>query len=251
MSARAAALALVTLVALVAPTAARATPPVHVAVNGPRVLVGDVLRNAPPDAAAIDLGPAPAAGGSRLLDRAQILRALREHQATEPARIPEAVRVVRAVRVLRAPELDRLVRDALPPDRLPRGATLAAVRAPRPLEVPAGWSAVTVDLPRPPRRTGSFPTTALVSFLRDAEVLARVPVPVELTLTPEAALPDLARGAAVTLLVRQGLVEIRVSASAGADADVGDTLPVLLRPAGRVLRARLLERDLALAVEGP
>lgn len=246
---RARPLALLLLLAIARPAAA--SPPVRVAVAGPRVRVGDVLPDAPPDAAAVDLGPAPAVGGTRLIEREAILRALRERQATEPARIPESVRVSRRTRTLSPAEVERLVRDALPPGRLPRGAALTAVRPPRALEVPAGWSAVTAELPRAPRRAGPFAATAYVSFLLDGDTLARVPVPVELTLPAEAAAPDLARGAAVTLVVRRGLVEVRASASAGADADVGDTLPVVLRPAGRVLRARLVERDPAVALEEP
>lgn len=248
---RARPLGLLCLLALAAPRPAAASPPLRVAVTGARVRVADVVPDAPPDAAAVDLGPAPAPGGTRLIERAAILRALRERQATEPAHLPEAVRVSRRTRTLSPAELERLVRDALPPGRLPRGAALTAVRPPRALEVPAGWSAVAAELPRPPRRAGPFATTAYLSFLLGEDTLARVAVPVDLALPAGAAAPDLARGAAVTLVVRRGLVEVRASGSAGADADVGDTLPVVLRPAGRVLRARLVERDLALALEEP
>ncbi len=230
---------------------AEASPPSQVTVTGARVLVGDVVRGAPADAASVDLGPAPAVGGSRLIDRATILRALREHAATEPSQLPEAVRVVRLTRTVTATELERLTRTGLSEHPLPRGAALAGVRASRGLDVAAGWDAVTAELPRLPRRAGPLSTTALVTFRAGAEVLARASVQVDLVLPASAAAPELARGAAVTLVVRQGLVEIRVGASAGADADVGDTLPVILRPSGRVLRARLIERDTALAEDGP
>lgn len=230
---------------------AEASPPSQVTVTGARVLVGDVVRGAPSDSASVDLGPSPSVGGSRLIDRATILRALREHAATEPSQIPEAVRVVRLARTVSATELERLTRAGLSQRPLPRGASLTAVRASRGLDVPAGWDAVTAELPRLPRRTGALSTTALVTFRAGSEVLGRASVQVDLMLPPAAAAPELARGAAVTLVVRQGLVEIRVGASAGADADVGDTLPVILRPSGRVLRARLIERDTALAEDGP
>jgi flagella basal body P-ring formation protein FlgA len=99
--------------------------------------------------------------------------------------------------------------------------------------------------------TGPFAATAIVTFLGGSDVIARVPVRVDLTLSAEAATPDLAHGTAVTLVVRQGLIEVRIGASAGADANIGDTLPVVLRPSGRVLQARLIEPTVALAVEGP
>jgi hypothetical protein len=230
---------------------AEASPPSQVTVTGARVLVSDVVRGAPADAAGIDLGPAPAVGGSRLIDRATILRALREHAATEPGHLPDAVRVVRLSRAVSATELERLTRAGLDGRPLPRGAALTAVRASRGLDVAAGWDAVTAELPRLPRRAGPVSTTALVTFRAGAEVLGRTSVQVDLLLPASAAAPELARGAPVTLVVRQGLVEIRVGGSAGADADVGDTLPVILRPSGRVLRARLIERETALAEDGP
>ncbi len=248
---RARPLTLIALVIALSGGLAFAGPPTRVEVSGLRVRVGDVIRNAPAEAADVDLGPSPAAGGSRLIDREQILSALRAHGETSGLRVPEAVRVVRRVTSLTPGDLDRMVRDALPAARLPRGATIAAVRAPRSVDVPSGWSAVSADIPRPPRRAGSFATTAVVTLRAGEEIVARITVPVELALSAEAATPDLVRGATVTLLVRQGLVEVRASGNAGADANVGEPVPVVLRPSGRVLRARLIERDVALALEGP
>lgn len=253
MTMRAHALARIALLGAIAlgECAALAVPPSRVEVSGLRVRVGDVVRDAPATVADVDLGPAPQVGGSRVINRAQILDAVRARGNEGPLRLPEAVRVVRRVRSLTPGDLDRMVRDALPQSRLPRGATLAAVRAPRAIELPAGWTSVTAELPRPPRRAGTFATAAMLTLRLGDEVIARASVPVELALSAEAAAPDVARGGALTLLVRAGLVEVRVGASAAIDADVGDTLPVVLRPSGRVLRARLIERDLALAVEGP
>lgn len=230
---------------------ALAVPPSRVEVSGLRVRVGDVIRDAPATVADVDLGPAPQVGGSRVIGRAQILEAVRARDNEAHLRLPEAVRVVRRMSSLTPGDLERMVRDALPASRLPRGATLAAVRAPRAIELPAGWTSVTAELPRPPRRTGAFTTAVMMTLRLGDEVIARASVPVELALSAEAAAPDVARGGPLTLLVREGLVEVRVGASAAIDADVGDTLPVLLRPSGRVLRARLIERNLALAVEGP
>ena len=51
------------------------------------------------------------------------------------------------------------------------------------------------------------------------------------------------------LVVRKGLVEVSIAGVAGSDADVGGVLPVVLRPSGRVLRARAVDRDHALALE--
>jgi hypothetical protein len=59
------------------------------------------------------------------------------------------------------------------------------------------------------------------------------------------------RGGALTLVVRRGLVEVTSAAVAGADADIGNILQVTLRPSGRTVRARLVEKDLAELVESP
>jgi hypothetical protein len=239
------------LTSLLALAGAANASPTRVTVEGTRVQVGDLLHDAPPEAAGIDLGPAPAVGGTRLIARDEIVEALRAHQSTPTARLPESVRVTRAARTLHPDELDRMVRAALPRERLPRGAALRDVRPPQSVTVPAGWTAVSVELARPPRRVGPFSATAYLDLRRGDELIARVPVRVDLTLSAEAATPDLARGAAVTLVVRHGLVEVRASGSATADADVGETLPVMLRPSGRIIRARLIEPALAVALEEP
>jgi hypothetical protein len=61
--------------------------------------------------------------------------------------------------------------------------------------------------------------------------------------------PDVAKGATITLLVRRGLVEVSIGAVAGADGDTGGILPVLLKPSGRVVRARIVDKDHAVALE--
>jgi hypothetical protein len=90
-----------------------------------------------------------------------------------------------------------------------------------------------------------------VSFMERAQLLCALSVPVDLLLSPEAAIFDLTRGARVVLMVRHGLVEVTVSgATAAADADVGSLVPVVLHPSGRVLSARLEDREHAV-VETP
>ena len=55
-------------------------------------------------------------------------------------------------------------------------------------------------------------------------------------------------GLAITLVIRRGLVEVSSAGTAGADADVGDLVPVVLSPSGRTISARLEDADHALAV---
>ncbi len=247
---RAAAVTTLLAALAVAPAASAVNPLPRAEVSTPRLRAGDLFPSLSPAAAALDLGPSPAPGCSRLLDRAELTQAFTDAGIPVPARLPAAVRVLRRMRDIAAPELERLVRDALA-DHLPRGAVLGAVRAPRTVAVPDGYATVAATVPRPPRRAGVYATAATVTFVRGTEVLAQVSVPVDLNLGPDAAVPDAARGAPVRLVVRRGLVEVTVGAEVGADADIGDTLPVVLHPSGRVVRARLVEPDRAVVLEAP
>jgi hypothetical protein len=146
------------------------------------------------------------------------------------------VRVTRRVRDLDAAELERLVREAA---TLPRGVTLAAVRAPRSLSVPDGFDRLRVEVPRAPRRAGPFRVTARLDFTQQGASVAQTTVPVELSVSEEAATPDVGRSTPIRLTVRRGLVEVSVMGVAGSDAFVGDLLPVSLSMPGRLLRARV------------
>jgi hypothetical protein len=235
---------------LMVASVANAATPIEVPVTGPRIHVSDVVAGADAQAGAVDLGPVPAPFGSRIIPRAEIVAALRDSGAPTPKKLPDAVRVVRKMTQLSASDVERALRDAIAKAKMPRGATLAAVQAPRVLAVPEGWTRAAVDLPRPPRRSGTFTTTAMLTFLREDEVLTRANVPVELTLSAEAATFDVAKGSNVMLVIRRGLVEISVPATAGADADIGARFPILLRPSGRVVQARLVDKDHAESLEG-
>ncbi len=164
-------------------------------------------------------------------------------------RLPASVRVVRKTRRLSADEVSAAITKTLAATKLPKNAAVTAVRA-APIEIPSELARVTVDLPALPRRAGSVTLGAVVTFLGESDaVLAKSITPIEIHLPPEAAVPDIARGASVALIVRRGLVEITVSGVAATDADIGGVFPVTLRPSGRVVRARALDRDHALAVE--
>ena len=233
--------------AVAAPRAAVAAPPREVPVTATRVHLGDVMPEADAAIAGVDVGPSPAAGGSRLLTKADIVAALEARAFAVPPNVPEAVRVVRRARHLAATEMNAIVHDALEAKPIARGVKLAGVRADKAVDVADGWTRVDVEVPRPPKKAGNFATTGIVSFYAGDEVVARVAVPLDLAVSEDGALYDTTRGAAITLVIRKNLVEVRAAAFAGADADVGDFVPAQLRPSGRVVRARLISKDEALA----
>ena len=73
----------------------------------------------------------------------------------------------------------------------------------------------------------------------------------ELNVSDEGARPDAGRGQPVQIVLRRGLIEVAAAAVLGADANVGETVPVTIRNTGRVVRAKLTEPGKALFVEGP
>jgi hypothetical protein len=152
-----------------------------------------------------------------------------------------------------ANELTELARTAIATSavHLPKGATLVAARpsAGTAVDIPVAPSRVTIDVTPPPRRAGAITATAVLVFWKDAEISARVPLHLELSVPPEALLFDVPKGAVLTLVVRRGLIEVSTQAVASTDGDIGDVVQVLLRPSGRVLRAQLVARDRAVAVE--
>ncbi len=221
-------------------------------VVGPRVTLATVLAGRT-DLQSVDLGVAPAPGGSRVVTRDDMLRALRAQQdegapEVAPKDLPRAVRLIRKMTTLTPASLEQITRTALA-KTLPSGFKVTSVRAPRSVKVAEGWGGVTVSLPKPPRREGTWSTTAMLNLGGGNAPVARVAVPVQLTISTAAAKPDVARGAALMLVVQRGTVEVRVRGFAGADADLGEVFPVQLRPSGRVVRAKLVTPKKAVAVD--
>jgi hypothetical protein len=215
-------------------------------VPGAKIRAKDILGASAPD---VEIGSTPPIGSSRIVERAEIERAFAGANVAPPKKLPAAVRVMRKTRRLAAADVATAIRSALTSTGLPRGATMANIRAVA-TEVPADYQRVAVELPRLPRRAGTTTVQATVTFLGEDETpLQKAITPVELVLPPEAAFPEIARGSTLTLVVRRGLVEVSVPAIAAADGDVGAILPVTLKPSGRVLRARTIDKDHAVALE--
>lgn len=227
-----------------------ATGPNTVELTGARIHLGDVVPTAPSDLAKLDLGPSPAAGASRLVAQADILKVVPDDRRASIA-APAQVRVVRKMQRLTATELDGLSRNAIQSAGLPRGATLGAIRAPAQAVVPAGYDRVSAVLPHPPRRQGAFDTSLGLDFSQNGEVVAHLTIPMQLVLGPEAMQSDVVRGSTIAVVVRRGFVEVSSTATTTADGDIGDVVQVVISGTGKSLRAKLLTKDRALAVEAP
>lgn len=230
---------------LLAHVAAAAPAPKIVAVEGPRVSLAELVESAPE----ADLGPAPAVAGDRLLTKDELVAAI-VSKGFDPKKfkVPGAVRLVRKTRKVLAVELEKDLRARL---SLKNGASLVAVRAPKSVEIASGWTGVEIATPKLPHKVGPFSTTATLTFVRPPEILGKAIVPIDLSLSAQAAAWDVSAKDVITVVVKKGSVEISAPATAGADADVGDVLQVTVKATGRVLQARLTARDRAVALEAP
>ena len=208
----------------------------RVEVKGPRIHAKDIF---PGNVADIDLGPTPPIGATRVLDKDDIEKAFAEAKAAPPKKIPAHVRVSRKTRKLSANDVDNAVKSALGSQKLPRGAELIKVRGSA-TEVADDYDHVNVDLPTVPRKAGPATVSATVTFVSSENnaPLYRAAIPLDISLPPEAAFADIAKGAPIALVVRKGLVEVSMPGVAAMDSDVGGTVMVTLKPSGRVVRAR-------------
>lgn len=219
----------------------------EVALVGPRIRLGDILKDAPPDLADKDLGPVPPPAGARTVTRAELEGAL----GGKKVALPDAVRVVRKMKKVTGKELDAALVDALLARPIGRGGKLKVSRPPKSVEIAAGWDLVVVDVPKPPRKAGPHTTSAALTYKRGPEVLFTVQVPIDIELPKEAALPEVPIKSALVLTVTKGAVEVRTKALAGGDGDVGDTIPVVVDGTKKILTAKLDSKDRAHAVEVP
>ena len=220
----------------------------EVSVVGPRTLLHALLPDVD-GADTVDLGAVPGSGGSRLFEQRELVAALKEHELLAPKKLPDGVRVLRKMRTLSRADLEAATRTAGSAG-LPRGVTLSTIRPPASVVVPDGWTSVRLEMGKPPRRTGAWSTSAMLVFAKDTDALARIPVALDVTLGADAAVPDMAHGTTVTLIIRTGPVEVSTTALVGADGDVGAVVPVTVKSSGRPLRARVLDHDHVLLEEG-
>lgn len=139
---------------------------------------------------------------------------------------------------------------AKPGSRPTRGARLMEVRAPGPIELPAPVVRREVELSQLPRRAGSVTAAATLVLFTEAGEAARIALTAHFVLPAEAAVYEVPKGSIVTLMLQRGLIEVSAQAVTSADADVGDVVPVMVRPSGKTLRAKVVSRDRVLVAEG-
>lgn len=216
-----------------------------------RVRVADVVTDAPDDVAAVDLGPAPPPGGSRVVARFEVEDRIRSAGfETAQLRIPQAVRLVGASRRIAPPELNELCSSELV-KVLPAGVTVVKADAAREIVVTPGATVRQVKVPRPPRQKGPFRTTATLEFQSDGEIVARAAIAVTLDVSEKGAQADVGRGRRLTVFIQKKGIRVSTTGVAQADANVGDVVHVQVAPTGRVIKALLKSNEEAEVVDLP
>lgn len=235
------ALSLAAAPAISAPVATERT------VTRSRVFLGDIA-DVPAELALIDLGKSPRAGSSRVITLDEIKRSV-DASAIAGVKLPKSIKVVRKAKKLEKSALAQAAEEALSAQTLPKGARFVSVTARTPATIADGYDATRVDVPRLPRKAGKFTTPATLRFLEDGEEISSALVDVALELPASAAIPDVKKGSKLSLVVVRGAIEIRATAIANEDADLGDVFMVTVADSKKSLRARLAEASPAVAME--
>ncbi len=220
----AAALSVLTILSLQAPTAA--------ADEGDILLSEIVPLLAGSPAGDLVVAEAPPPGSERLVRRSEVLAALRE--AGLDARgiaIPRVTRIRRDPTILEGEDLQArampAIREALAP------CEAQSVRLPRRVTLPPGEISIDVDA-RVPQRTGSASGVAVFSA---GTVNRRLPFSARVTCPPPAVSP----GSRIRLVVRIGNVTATAPGEANQAGRIGDIIRVRNLSTRRALRARVID----------
>lgn len=211
-------------------------------IDGNRIQLGDIVPNLSPMPAALDLGPAPKAGGSRLLSKQEISRALKDAGAS--AAVTDSVRVVRGTKRWTQQNLITWVSPAVQA-ALPNNATLVQVQAPRTYLTPTNAVVGNIELGQLPRRRGTLHTTAIVDINVDGRLDQRLTLPLVLELAEPQRPVTVPRGQSVTLSISLGQTRVSAIATTMQTAEVGDHTLCRVSRTKKVLRARLLTANTA------
>lgn len=135
--------------------------------------------------------------------------------------------------------------------RQSRGASVEALRVASAVSLVTAPSTCRLELGEIPLHRKETMSVAATIVLEAAGAKVRVSATATVRLPPEAVPPDVSRGAPIALHLTQGAIEITASAVAAADGDLGQIIPVLLRPSGRAARGMIVARGRAEWVTAP
>ncbi len=214
----------------------------HRLVSGARICLGDLLESLPEAAAAVDLGPSPPPGGSRLFSHHRLNRILAEQglsvRFTEPVRVERdvVVRERESLRLWFQPEIVKV---------LPAGVELLRLEPPARLRLTRSAEISNVRLARLPRQVGVVESSATIEFMDADGDVTRAVCTLGLRLSETQARPAVVSGAVLTLRIASAVTEVTAEAVAMSMGEVGDVLPFRVVKTNRVVRARVVSERFA------
>jgi hypothetical protein len=217
-------------------------------IDGPRILLSDIVRSAPEELADTDLGPAPPPGGSRVVSQRDVELALaRAGAPREKLAIPKQIRVESRSERLSPDELIARVAPrveaALPPD-----VELERLTTSRSLVLSPRAELGAVRLPKLPKREGAVKTTLTVEILTPGASPVLVPLTANLRLGPGAAGYAVPRGAELTAFIERGPTRIGAIAVALGDADIDEVVLLQIVKTRKLIKARVESKSTARVV---
>jgi Chaperone for flagella basal body P-ring formation len=208
--------------------------------HGARIHLGDILPDAAPALADVDLGPAPAPGASRYLAKADIAERLRDAGiAASTLPLPTGVRVTTPVR-RRSPEELRGWMEPAIRAALPAGLELEHVEVRETMDLPSDVTLGEIALPNFASRTGRQLGTVSIELLWGQRLLTRTTVHVQVQANADWLEQALPRGAAVTVAVVRGGMKVSAIAETLAPARVGQAVQVRIVSTKKTLTAVLV-----------
>ncbi len=213
-------------------------------VSRSRLKLADLVH-AEGDLGAVDLGPAPPPGASRLVARAEIEEHVRA-AGLDPKRVklPPSIRVTGASMRFSPEKLAKAATPAIE-KALPAGVTLTRVDPSNELVTHPGTTVRSASVPKLPRQKGPSLSSAMLELVTDDGLVTKVPVAISVEISEAAAHADVPRGGRLEVIYERGSIKIATTGVALADADVGETTQMSLVATGRIVRAKVLTRERA------
>ncbi|HEY2407703.1 MAG TPA: hypothetical protein VGI10_16965 [Polyangiaceae bacterium] len=239
-------LGLLGLLALVAPSALADSTQV---LSGARIRLDQIGKGYEDELRELDLGAAPPPGSTRHLMRSEVLERLRAAgDDGKRLKMPEDVWVKSAAKRFSPDEL-RVLLEAPLTAALPPLVTLRQIKLTRPITTSPSIQIGEVRVPKFPKQQGQLTVTATVELRREDAVLVRLPVPIVIDISEEAARPAMEKGARVRLVIDRGPARVTALAFAMSDGELGEVELFKVASTQRLLRAKIETADTARVVE--
>lgn len=218
-------------------------------VRGAQIHLSDLVSEVPAEVADFEIGAAPPPGSSRTVAKGEIVDAASKSGVNlKQLRLPTAVRVTSAAKRWNSEELESAATPVLL-GALPAGVVVKRAHVGSKAVTSPSARVSAVRLSKLPRREGEYLTSATIELSNDGQIVARIPLALTLEISGSAALPAVAKGSRVQLMIESGPARITATAIALNDGEVGDTLQFRVASTMKILYGKVIDPALARVVQ--